>query len=394
VETASPLCLRLTHAAGPRNASLCSLTDMAAFEQPARDSVLWNQVSHETESAVIAATGSEPSFYLGPIPIYGRTGLAPMAGFSDVPYRLICREMGAALGYTACVMDNAIVHGSKLTPRLLDFREQERPLGIQLLGRDEDRLLEACEALLPSGPDFLDINLGCPARRVTSHGRGAALLREPEHIGRLVAALVRRLPIPVTAKIRLGWDNDSLNYMQVVRILEESGVALIAVHGRTRAQGYSGNADWEAIREIKASATVPILGNGDVRSSADVEAMSSRTGCDGVLIGRGAIGNPWVFAGRDRVSHEERLAMIERHLKAMTDYYGEHRGLVLFRKHVVRYVRNAPGSAAVRAKLMSATTASDMLSELREWGGMRGRAEGVPDSSLGTAFDDERHVET
>jgi len=318
----------------------------------------------------------KPSFHIGPIPIYGRTALAPMAGFSDVPYRLICREMGAALTYTACVMDNAIIQGSKLTPRLLEFRDAERPLGIQLLGRDENRLLAACDALLPSGPDFVDLNLGCPARRVTSHGRGSALLKEPDLIGRLVAALVARLPIPVTAKIRLGWDEDSINYMQVVRILEDSGAALIAVHGRTRAQGYSGNADWEAIRQVKAACKVPVLGNGDVRSPADVEAMIDRTGCDGVLVGRGAIGNPWLFAGRDSVSHKERLAMVERHLWAMTEYYGEQHGLVLFRKHVVRYVRNAPGSAAVRAKLMSATTASGMLAELRGWGGMQKRSDG------------------
>jgi nifR3 family TIM-barrel protein len=195
------------------------------------------------------------------------------------------------------------------------------------------------------------------------------LLRQPAAIGELVRALVEAVAVPVTAKIRLGWDEDSLNYREVTTILQEAGVAAIAVHGRTRAQGYSGSADWDAIAEINAMATVPVLANGDVRTVADVDAIKAVTGCTGVLIGRGAIGNPWIFQRRDLddVSLDERLAMIERHVRAMVAWYGADRGVILFRKHALKYVRGLKGAAALRARLVKPVTVEGLLEMIHDW---------------------------
>jgi nifR3 family TIM-barrel protein len=185
----------------------------------------------------------------------------------------------------------------------------------------------------------------------------------------MASRLVQALPVPVTAKIRLGWDEQSKNYVEVAHVLEDSGVSAIAVHGRTKAQGYTGRANWEAIAEVKDAVKVPVLGNGDVRTIDDIEAIKTMTGCDGVLIGRAAIGNPWIFARRSisEVGWDERLAMIRRHLLAMVDYYDEHVGLILFRKHVVKYVQGVAGAAALRPRLVSSETPEALLGVLEGW---------------------------
>ena len=229
----------------------------------------------------------------------GRAILAPMAGFSDLPFRAICREMGSAISYTPCITDVAVTHGGARTEKLSDFLDAERPVAVQLLGADERVLLAAAEHVMEQHPDLIDLNMGCPARRVTSGGRGAALsVRASSNRTAREKLWSMILPVPVTGKIRLGWDATSRNYLEVARILEDNGVAAIAVHGRTRAQQYGGVADWQAIREVKAAVNVPVIGNGDVRRPADVDRMREITGCDAVMIGRAAIGNPWIFSGR------------------------------------------------------------------------------------------------
>jgi nifR3 family TIM-barrel protein len=312
---------------------------------------------------------AEPAFRIGRVPIYGTLVLSPMAGYSDVPFRGICRRMGAAYSYTSCVLDDAVLQWSHRTQTLADFSPAERPIAIQMLGKDEERLLEACWRIMETGPDIIDLNLGCPARHVSWRGRGAALLREPARIGRIMSRLARELPVPVTAKIRLGWDEPSRNYLEVAHILEESGAAAIAVHGRTKEQGYSGRADWLAIAEVKASVRLPVLANGDVRTLADIAAIRAATACDGVLIGRGAVGNPWIFSSRDitTVSWPERQEMMRQHLAAMVDYYGEHVGVILFRKHAIRYIQELPGATALRPLLVACETAEALHSVLAEW---------------------------
>jgi tRNA-dihydrouridine synthase B len=320
------------------------------------------------------------AFHIGSVPIHGRALLAPMAGFSDVPFRVLCREMGSAISYTPCITDIAVTYGGERTERLSDFVESERPVAVQLLGADEHTLLTAAEQVMAQRPDMIDLNMGCPARRVVSGGRGSALLREPQRIGHLVRRLVDTLPVPVTGKIRLGWDPDSLNYLEVARVLEDSGIAAIAVHGRTRSQQYSGVADWGAIAEVKAAVSVPVIGNGDVRVPADVARMRDETGCDGVMIGRAAVGNPWIFAGRSisDVRYPERLATIRRHALWMAAYYGESLGVVLFRKHVVRYVQGLPNATAVRPALVRANTVGELFQALEQWS-PEGRSEGDVD---------------
>ena len=310
-----------------------------------------------------------PSFRIDSVPIYGDLVLAPMAGFCDLPFRLLCHEMGSAVSYTPCVLAEVVLQSAKRTRRIVDFRDEERPVGIQLLSKDADTLVQAALRLLPLQPDFFDLNLGCPARRVSGRGRGAALLKAPETIGQLLESMVAALPVPVTAKIRLGWDEDTRNYLEVARIIEQSGAAAIAVHGRTRAQGYSGTADWAAIREVKEALRIPVLANGDVRTVADIETIRALTGCDAVMIGRGALGNPWIFNRRDvaDVDYDERLAMIRRHLEAMLSYYGRDRGLVLFRKHVMRYIQGLPGATELRPRLGLSPTPEELMRILECW---------------------------
>lgn len=338
---------------------------------------------------------AEPTFFIGTVPIYGDLILAPMAGYSDVPFRLLCREMGSALSYTPCIPDDALAAKGHHHDRLLDFREEERPVAIQLLAKEEGRLIRAAEKALQRRPDILDLNLGCPAHRVAGGGRGAALLCNPPLIGRLVSALVQSAGVPITAKIRLGWDENTRNYRDVARILEESGISAIAVHGRTRSQAFRGKADWEAIAEVKTSVRVPVFANGDVRTPEDIVAIQRVTGCDAVMIGRGAIGNPWIFQRRslDEVPFEERLAVMERHLQMMVAYYGVRLGVILFRKYVVHYVRGLEGASALRPRLVAAPSADQVLEILRGWReSERSTDDGRGTSACSTGAEDDREL--
>lgn len=307
-----------------------------------------------------------PRWRIGTVPVYGDLILAPMAGYGDLPFRSLCREQGSAVSYVPLILADAVTRRADHNRDLMQFDEAERPVAVQLLGSREEKLTAAARAVMALGPDLIDLNLGCPARRVVSGGRGAALLREPALIGRLAAALVAAVPVPVTAKIRLGWDHDSRNQVEVARILEDAGVAAIAVHGRTRAQGFGGQADWDAIAEVRQAVSVPVIANGDVRTVADIAAIEEHTGCPAVMIGRAAVGNPWIFGRReiDTVPFEERLAMIRRHLPWMAVLYGEHIAVLSFRKHVVKYVQGLEGAAGLRPLLIAAQTVDEVLAVL------------------------------
>ncbi len=314
-------------------------------------------------------TPTTPTFYVQNIPIYGDVILSPMAGFSDLPYRLICREYGSAMSYTEFVSADGILHESERTFEMLKFAPSESPMVFQIFGSDETLLEEAARKIEQLGPDIIDLNMGCSVRKVAGRGAGAALLRDPAKIGRIFRRLSRALSVPVTGKIRLGWDSDSLNYLDVLRAMEDNGAALVAVHGRTKAQAYNGAANWDAIAEIKQAAGIPVIGNGDVQAAADIDRMKQHTGCDAVMVARTAIGNPWIFQRKDiqNVTLAEKAALIYRHLDLMLDFYGEERGLVLFRKHVVKYVRGLSHIAQVKARLVTCTRPEEFIELMNQY---------------------------
>lgn len=297
------------------------------------------------------------------IPVYGDLILSPMAGFSDKPYRLICREYGSAMSYTEFVSVDGILHSNERTAQMLAFDPSERPMTFQIFGNDEVKIEEAARQIEQLGPDIIDLNMGCSVPKVSGHGSGAALLREPAKIGRIFARLTRALSVPVTGKIRLGWDNQSLNYLEVAKVLEDNGAALIAVHGRTKAQAYNGQANWDAIAAIKQAVKIPVIGNGDVQCVADIKRIKRHTGCDAVMIARAAIGNPWIFQRKDihQITLGEKSKLIHRHLNLMLDFYGEERGLILFRKHVVKYVRGLAHIAQVKTQLVTCTHPEEFI---------------------------------
>ena len=313
-----------------------------------------------------ALAGPPPTFFVRDVPVYGDLILAPMAGFSDVPYRLICRGRGSAMTFTEFASTEGVIWKSRRTRVILNFDPAERPVAFQIFGSDEDSIVASCQAVQEWGPDIVDINLGCSTDKVSGRGAGAGLLRDPAKIGRIFSRLSQTLRVPATAKIRLGWDDQSRNYLQVARILQDSGASLITVHGRTRAQNYSHPADWDAIAEVKQAVKLPVLGNGDVTCVADIEHIKQHTGCDGVMIARAAMGNPWIFQRRDfdEVSFAEKADMIRRHLAAMVAYYGEETGVMLFRKHIVRYLRGSPDVTPVRLRLLTCDRAADVLEAL------------------------------
>ncbi len=278
------------------------------------------------------------SFFVKNIPVYGDLILAPMDGVSDLPFRSLMRELGSAMSYTEFINAIDVINGSPDLTRRLSYYDFERPVVFQLFDDQPQRLVLAAEKLTASRPDIIDINLGCSARCVTSRGAGAALLKTPQKIEQMISTLVKAINLPVTAKIRLGWDETSSNYTDIARRIQDSGASLIAVHGRTKTQGYSGQANWQAIAEIKKAVDIPVLANGDVRTMADIDRVKEITGCDGVMIGRAAMENPWIFTRRDReeVTPAAVLEFMRRHLDANIKYYGQTQGVRLFRKYAKR----------------------------------------------------------
>lgn len=306
---------------------------------------------------------SNPAFHVREIPVFGDAFLSPMDGYSDLPFRLICRELGSSMSYTEFV--NVDELGSR-KPKIrawqkLRFAPTERPMTFQIYGHDENRLVDSAIRLQDLGPDIIDINMGCYVKSISERGAGSGMLCRPDMIQRVFSRLSAALKIPVTGKIRLGWDDNARNYKEVARILEESGASLIAVHGRTRAQAYQGSADWDAIAEVKQTVRIPVIGNGDVRAVADIDRMKVHTGCDGVMIGRAAIGNPWIFARKDReqVTVQDRLSLMRRHLDLNLDFYGAHAGLLLFRKHAKKYIHGADVEEQLRIPLLTCTTVEE-----------------------------------
>ncbi len=295
-----------------------------------------------------------------PVIPHGSILLSPMAGFSDSPYRRICREQGAAFSITEFVPTQHLFHSAPSALRLFRFHESERPILFQIFGNDPDIIVNAAKRIVPLNPDGIDLNMGCSTRKVSMRGSGAGLLREPKKVREIIRRLVRETKIPISAKIRLGWDANSRNYLEIADILESEGVWMMAVHGRTREMGYSGEADWNAIGEIASKVTIPVFGNGDVKSREEAHLKVARYGVHGVYIGRGAIGRPWVFrpAGGEPSPFEKREIM-RHHFSLMQAFYGS-AAAILFRKHLTRYAPEIGLQQAELAALLSETEAERM----------------------------------
>jgi tRNA-dihydrouridine synthase B len=302
---------------------------------------------------------------IGNLHINGNMILAPMAGLTDSPYRRIAKKNGAALVYTELISAEGIVRYNRKTADLMKFSDEERPVGIQLFGSNPLVMAEAAKKVESLNPDFIDINLGCSVRRVLRGNSGAALLGEPLKLAELAYKVVNSVRIPVSAKIRIGIDTQNLNYPEIIRILQESGISFIAVHGRTRAQAFKGEADWNIIREIKRISRLPVIGNGDIKSYAEAMNRLESSGCDGVMIGRAAMGNPWIFSGHVP-DNKEIVKQIEEHLDLMLDFYGE-KGIILFRKHIVKYIRGMKDSAKLRSELVNAAKKMDIINIINNY---------------------------
>jgi nifR3 family TIM-barrel protein len=302
-----------------------------------------------------------------------------MDGFSDWPFRSICRALGSAMSYTEFVKAEFIVRAyENMAPRLT-YDQAERPVVFQIYGEDPDELVEAALCVQDRRPDILDINMGCPAKTVASRGAGVGLMRSPLKVARIFRRLSAALQVPVTGKIRLGWE-DARTYALIARIVEENGGALIAVHGRTKEQGYGGQADWDAIAQVKAAVKIPVIGNGDVKTVADIARMKAHTGCEAVMIGRAAIGNPWIFAhlDRDQVPPELVRQMVRRHLERSMAFYGARKGLILFRKHAMQYLKLQRLPRDMRTRILLQEDAESFLALLDETYAGLNAAEAVP----------------
>ena len=309
-----------------------------------------------------------PDFWVRDIPIYGKTILAPMAGYSDVPYRAICRAFGSAMQYTEFVAVEMLQSDKRNSYwRLLDRKPDESPMVFQIFGSDAGKILNAAQRIEQWGPDIIDINMGCSTRKVSGRGAGVGMMRDPRLVAETFRLLTQHLSCPVTGKIRLGWE-DRRNYLEIGRIMADNGAALIAIHPRTKEQKYGGEADWSAIAALKQAVDVPVIGNGDVTESVHAAEMMAATGCDGVMIGRGAMGNPWIFAGihRANLAFPEIAQTIRRHLAEMVAYYGEKHGLLKFRKHVSQYLGEIDALADLLPPLLLAHNVPAFLALLAE----------------------------
>lgn len=298
---------------------------------------------------------------IGDVALKNNLILAPMAGVTDLPFRLLCKEQGAGLLCMEMVSAKAIYFRNKNTEELLSIDDREPPVSLQLFGSDPDIISEMAKRIEERPFSILDINMGCPVPKVAGNGEGSALMKNPKLVEEIVTKTVKAIHKPVTVKIRKGFDEEHVNAVEIAKIAESSGAAAVAVHGRTREQYYHGKADWDIIRQVKEAVSIPVIGNGDVTSPETAERMLCETGCDGIMIGRGAQGNPWIFhqilhwmetgEKEEKPSVEEVKQMILRHARLQAECKGVYTGIREMRKHVAWYTTGYPNSAKLRAKV-------------------------------------------
>ena len=315
-------------------------------------------------------------FKIGNITLKNNVVLAPMAGISNSSYRTLIKDMGCGLIYAEMVSDKAISYGSKKTIDMLYMTDYERPIAQQIFGSDKESFIKSAKYIYENmHPDIIDINMGCPVPKVAVRAQaGSALLKNPEKVYEIVSSVVEAVPVPVTVKIRSGWDSDSINAVDIAKIIEKAGASAITVHPRTRAQGYSGNADWNIIKEVKENVNIPVIGNGDIRTCFDAKRMLDETKCDAVMIGRGCLGNPWLIKEcveylengtlPKEITVKEKIDMIKRHIKLLKETKCEKLALLEIRSHATWYLKGVKNSSKLRSDICHAKSTEELTSLL------------------------------
>lgn len=314
---------------------------------------------------------------IGNVALENNVFLAPMAGVTDLPFRILCKEMGCGLVYSEMVSAKGILYDNKNTTELLEVDAKERPVAVQLFGSDPEILGAMAKKIEEYPIDIIDVNMGCPAPKIVKNGEGSCLMKTPELVGKIVRSLVESQKKPVTIKFRKGFDEEHINAVEIAKIAEANGASAVAVHGRTREQYYSGKADWDIIKEVKAAVQIPVIGNGDIFTPQDAKNLLEHTGCDAIMVGRGAQGNPWIFK---RILHylktgellpeptaQERVEKALCHAEMLIAYKGEYVGIREMRKHMAWYMKGLPGAAELRGKLNYAETMAEMKALLHEY---------------------------
>lgn len=309
--------------------------------------------------------------------LQGKALLAPLAGITNLPFRLIAREFGCELCFTEMISANGLIRESAKTIEYLKTCPEDRPLGVQLFGADSRIMARAAAIVAEHSPDFIDINMGCPVRKVVKAGSGAVLMKDPILAGSIIAAVTKTVKVPVTVKIRSGWSRRSINAVEIGRIAEDSGAAAVIVHGRTADQGFSGHSDWTVIAQVKNAVKIPVIGNGDIRQPEDALNMRAQTGCDAVMLGRGALGNPWIFKGINQLltgipaqwypTLSERHKIIKEHWAMEVLYFGRPAADRSFRKHLLWYTKGLPGSGRFRETVGKMTYGHEIFAELERY---------------------------
>ena len=314
---------------------------------------------------------------IGNVQLDNEVFLSPMAGVTDLPFRLICKEKGCGMLYTEMINAKALCYDDENTKKMLKIEEEEHPIAVQIFGSDPEYMGKAAAIMNEYPNEILDINMGCPAPKVVKNGDGSALMRNPKLAAEVLSAVVKNSEKPVTLKIRKGWDDDSVNAVEIAKIAQECGISALAIHGRTREQFYSGKADWDIIAEIKQSIDIPVIGNGDVFEVQDAVNMLEKTKCDAIMIGRGAQGNPWIF---NRINHymktgeilpeptlEEKITTAIKHMNLAVAEHGEYVAVREMRKHIGWYLKGLKNSARYRDQINKITDYKEVISMLEEY---------------------------